>query len=313
LTPSPRSCAPAIELAGLTKRFGDVVAVDDLSFSVPRGTVTGFLGANGAGKTTTLRMLLALVTPTGGNAKILGQPYRELSDPLRRVGAVLEASSFYPGRTARNHLRVCAMAGGLDPKRVDTVLEIVGLTRAADRRVDDFSLGMRQRLGLATALLCDPEVLILDEPANGLDPEGARWLRRLLRGLAADGHTVLVSSHLLAEVAQSADSVLIMDHGRLIAQAALDELISAGQRVQVRSPRAAQLAAALQDQGANVRLLDADRLEVTGATGEQIGTLAAGRSIPIFEIAAQAPDLEDVFLRLTTSTQQDNQDMEVPA
>ena len=303
-----------IEVSGLTKRFAKgPLAVDHVTFAVEEGSVVGFLGPNGAGKTTTLRMLLGLVTPTEGTAAIHGRPYRELASPLHAVGAVLDSAAAHPGRTARNHLRIHALAGQVPVSRVEEVLKLVDLTAAAGRRVGGFSLGMRQRLGLATALLCDPEVLILDEPANGLDPEGARWLRRLLRGLAADGHTVLVSSHLLAEVAQSADSVLIMDHGRLIAQAALDELISAGQRVQVRSPRAAELAAALQDKGANVWLLDAERLEVTGATGEQIGTLAAGRSIPIFEIAAQAPDLEDVFLRLTASTPQNNQEMEVHA
>jgi ABC-2 type transport system ATP-binding protein len=304
-----------IEVSGLTKRFAEgPLAVDHVTFAVEEGSVVGFLGPNGAGKTTTLRMLLGLVTPTEGTATICGRPYRELVSPLHVVGAVLDSAAAHPGRTARNHLRIHALAGQVPVSRVEEVLELVDLTSAAGRRVGGFSLGMRQRLGLATALLCDPEVLILDEPANGLDPEGVHWLRRLLRDLAADGRTVLVSSHLLAEVAQTVDSVLIMNHGRLIAQAALDELISAaGQRVQVRSPRAAQLAAALQDQGANVRLLDSERLEVTGATSEQIGTLAAERSIPIFETAAQAPDLEDVFLRLTTSTQENNQDMEVPA
>jgi ABC-2 type transport system ATP-binding protein len=288
----------------LTKRFGDVVAVDDLSFSVPRGTVTGFLGANGAGKTTTLRMLLALVTPTGGNAKILGQPYRELSDPLRRVGAVLEASSFYPGRTARNHLRVCAMAGGLDPKRVDTVLEIVGLTRAADRRVDDFSLGMRQRLGLATALLGDPGVLILDEPANGLDPEGVRWLRALLRGFADGGGSVLVSSHMLAEVAQTVDRVVIIDKGRLIVDAPLPELTTAGgiaPVVRVRTPMALQLSAAVADDGARAVLAAPDLVEISGSTPERVGMLAAQRAIPVFESTIEAPDLEAVFFQLTAA------------
>jgi ABC-2 type transport system ATP-binding protein len=303
-----------IEVSGLTKRFAKgPLAVDNVTFAVEEGSVVGFLGPNGAGKTTTLRMLLGLVNPTEGTATIHGHPYRGLTRPLHVVGAVLDSAAAHPGRTARNHLRIHALTGQVPVSRVDEVLELVGLTSAAGRRVGGFSLGMCQRLGLATALLCDPEVLILDEPANGLDPEGVHWLRRLLRGLAAEGRTVLVSSHLLAEVAQTADSVLIMDHGRLIAQAALAELISAGHRVQVRSPRAAQLAAALQDKGADVRLLDAERLEVTGATGEQIGTLAAERSIPIFETAAQAPDLEDVFLRLTTSTQQNSQDMEVPA
>jgi ABC-2 type transport system ATP-binding protein len=213
-----------IEVRGLTKRFGRQLAVDQLSFSAEQGTVVGFLGPNGAGKTTTLRMLLGLVAPDAGQATINGRPYRDLPDPLGVVGAVLEDSAAHPGRTARNHLRIQAMAGHARPSRIEEVLEQVGLTDAADRRAGEFSLGMRQRLGLATALLCDPEILILDEPANGLDPAGVRWLRELLRDLAAEGRTVLVSSHILAEVAQTADSVVILDHGHLVAQSTLAEL-----------------------------------------------------------------------------------------
>jgi ABC-2 type transport system ATP-binding protein len=215
-----------IQIRGLTKRFGPVLAVDELSFAVEAGEVVGFLGPNGAGKTTTLRMLLGLVRPDAGTATINGQAYADLPEPLHQVGAVLEASSFHPGRTARNHLRIQAMAGEADPSRIDDVLELTGLTDAAGRRVGGFSLGMRQRLGLATALLTDPAVLILDEPANGLDPEGVRWLRDLLRGLAAEGTTVLVSSHILAEVAQTVDSVVILDRGRLVAQSSLAGLTS---------------------------------------------------------------------------------------
>jgi ABC-2 type transport system ATP-binding protein len=306
--------ATAIEARGLTKRFGDVLAVDGLSFQVPRGTVVGFLGPNGAGKTTTLRMLLGLIAPSEGVATINGRRYRQLPAPSHAVGAVLDASGGHPGRSARNHLRVHALATGAPAARVGEALELVELSEAADRRIGGFSLGMRQRLGLATALLCDPQILILDEPGNGLDPEGVRWLRGLLRGLAREGRTVLVSSHILAEVAQTADSVLIMDRGRLVAHAALDELIAAaGQRVEVRSPRAAELEVALMDQGASVRRLDSERLEVKGASGEQIGTLAAERAIPIFETATQALDLEDVFLRLTTRTQENHEEMEVSA
>jgi ABC-2 type transport system ATP-binding protein len=213
-----------IEVHGLTKRFGQVLAVDRLSFAVEPGEVVGFLGPNGAGKTTTLRMLLGLVRPDAGTATINGSSYTDLPEPLHQVGAVLEASSFHPGRTARNHLRVQALAGEADPSRIDDVLELTGLTDAADRRVGGFSLGMRQRLGLATALLTDPELLILDEPANGLDPEGVRWLRDLLRGMAAEGATVLVSSHILAEVAHTVDSVVILDRGRLVAQSSLADL-----------------------------------------------------------------------------------------
>jgi ABC-2 type transport system ATP-binding protein len=202
--------------------------VDGLSFEVQPGTVTGFLGPNGAGKTTTLRMLLGLVAPDEGTATIDGLPYRDLPEPLHRVGAVLEASSFHPGRTARAHLRIQALAARADQARVDDVLELVGLADAGNRRVGGFSLGMRQRLGLATALLADPDVLILDEPANGLDPEGIRWLRALLRGFAADGGTVLVSSHMLAEVEQTIDSVVIVDHGRLVAQGPVEALTADG-------------------------------------------------------------------------------------
>jgi ABC-2 type transport system ATP-binding protein len=213
-----------IEVRGLTKRFGQVLAVDQLSFTVEAGEVVGFLGPNGAGKTTTLRMLLGLERPDAGTATINGQPYPDLAEPLHQVGAVLEASSFHPGRTARNHLRVQALAGQADRSRVDDVLELTGLAEAADRRIGGFSLGMRQRLGLATALLTDPALLILDEPTNGLDPEGVRWLRDLLRGMAAEGATVLVSSHILAEVAHTVDSVVILDHGRLVTQSSLADL-----------------------------------------------------------------------------------------
>ncbi len=223
---TPSAAAPA-EARGLTKRFGPLTAVDRLSFTVPRGAITGFLGPNGAGKTTTLRMLLGLMTPSEGSALIDGRRYGDLPDPLHAVGAVLEASAAHPGRTARNHLRIHAMAGGAPPQRITRVLQLTGLADAADRRAGEYSLGMRQRLGLATALLCDPEILILDEPANGLDPEGVRWLRQLLRGLAAEGRTVLMSSHILAEVAQTVDHVVIVDQGHLVAQAALADL-SAG-------------------------------------------------------------------------------------
>jgi ABC-2 type transport system ATP-binding protein len=213
-----------IQAHGLIKSFGSVRAVDDLSFGVERGSVTGFLGPNGAGKTTTLRMLLGLVAPDAGTVTVDGRAYADLPEPLHQVGAVLEASSFHPGRTARNHLRIQALAAAVDPGRIDEVLDLVQLTSAAGRRIGGFSLGMRQRLSLATALLADPEILILDEPANGLDPEGVHWLRGLLRGFAAEGGTVLVSSHMLAETAQTVDSVVIIDHGRLVTQSPLASL-----------------------------------------------------------------------------------------
>jgi ABC-2 type transport system ATP-binding protein len=215
---------PVIKASGLTKRFGPVLAVDQLSFEVEPGTVTGFLGRNGAGKTTTLRMLLGLVAPDAGTATINGHAYADLAEPPHQVGAVLEASGFHPGRTARNHLRVQALAGQADPSRIEDVLDLVELTGAADRRIGGLSLGMRQRLALATALLTEPEVLILDEPTNGLDPEGVRWLRNLLRGLAAEGTAVLISSHMLAEVAQTVDQVVIVDRGRAVTQSGLAEL-----------------------------------------------------------------------------------------
>jgi ABC-2 type transport system ATP-binding protein len=289
-----------IEVKDLTKRFGGLVAVDRLSFEVEPGTVVGFLGPNGAGKTTTLRMLLGLVEPSSGAATICGRPYQQLDDPLHRVGAVLEASAAHAGRTARNHLRIQALAGRMSPARIDEVLDLVGLTSAADRRTGQFSLGMRQRLGLATALLCDPDIVILDEPANGLDPEGVRWLRELLRGLAADGRTVLVSSHILAEVAQTVDSVVILNHGRLVAHSTLEALTArSGRMVRIRTPRARELQAALTADGASARLVTADRVEVAGATPERVGTLAAERGIPIFETTTEAVDLEDVFFALT--------------
>jgi ABC-2 type transport system ATP-binding protein len=213
-----------MEAAGLTKRFAHLTAVDHVSFTVSEASVVGFLGPNGAGKTTTLRMMLGLIEPTEGRALINGRRYRDLPEPSHVVGAVLESSGAYPGRTARSHLRIAALAGQVPARRVDEVLDLVDLTWAAGRRVGQFSLGMRQRLGLATALLADPQILILDEPANGLDPEGVRWLRQLLRRLAGEGRTVLMSSHLLSEVAQVADSVVILDHGRLVTQSSLAEL-----------------------------------------------------------------------------------------
>jgi ABC-2 type transport system ATP-binding protein len=292
-----------IEVRGLTKRFGPVLAVDRLSFGVERGTVVGFLGPNGAGKTTTLRALLGLVRPTGGSATIHGKTYAELPDPTRQVGAVLEAASFHPSRRARDHLRVQALAGGIDPARVEAVLEPVGLQQVAGRPVGGFSLGMRQRLGIATAMLGDPEVLILDEPANGLDPQGVRWLRKLVRGLAEQGRTILVASHLLAEVAQTVDRVVIIDRGRLVAQSSLEEL-TAGTRpvVRVRTPRAQELADALSHGGVRVERVAADRLEVTGATAERVGMLAAQLGVPILESTTSAANLEEVFFQLTATT-----------
>jgi ABC-2 type transport system ATP-binding protein len=230
VAPSPSEMV--VSCKGLTKRYGELAAVDDVTFSLRAGTVTGYLGPNGAGKTTTLRLLLGLAEPTSGEALVFGRRYRELEQPIRRVGAVLESNDFHPARSGRDHLRMLALASGLPSSRVEEVLELVELGGAAKRRVRTYSLGMRQRLGLAAALLGDPQLLILDEPANGLDPAGVRWLRTFLQTLAAEGRTVLVSSHLLAEVAQTVDQVLIIDHGRLLARARLDELTSNGQSLE---------------------------------------------------------------------------------
>ncbi|HVU60022.1 MAG TPA: ABC transporter ATP-binding protein [Mycobacteriales bacterium] len=292
-----------IELSGLTKRFGDQFAVKDLTVTVEPGSVVGFLGPNGAGKTTTLRMLLGLVTPTTGSALIDGVRYADLSEPRHVVGAVLEASGAHPARTARRHLRIEAVVAAAPPGRVDAVLDLVGLHDAADRRVGTFSLGMRQRLGLATALLCDPDVLILDEPANGLDPEGVRWLRTLLRGLAEQGRTVLVSSHLLAEVAQTVDSVVIINRGRLVRHAALDELVSEAEVVvRVRTSDPAGLRKAVAAPGVTVTETGGEVVEIVGATPEHIGRTAADKRIPIFDINTETFDLEQLFLGLTGST-----------
>ena len=291
-----------IEVRQLTKRFGAVTAVDRLSFQVKAGTVTGFLGPNGSGKTSTLRMLVGLVRPDSGQARIWGNRYADLGVWRRKVGVVLEASGFHPGRTVRDHLRVRCAASGIAVSRADAVLGVTGLDGLAGRRAGALSLGERQRLGLAAALLGDPEVLILDEPGNGLDPAGVAWLRDLLRRLGGEGRTVLVSSHLLAEVAQTADQVIVIDHGRLISAGPVSHLTAATrQAVMVRTPRAAELRAALADERAAVRELAEDRLEITGASIEQVATLAAARGLPIFEISQQARSLEDAFLTLTAT------------
>jgi ABC-2 type transport system ATP-binding protein len=238
-----------IEVRDLRKRFGAISAVDGVSFDVHPGRVTGFLGPNGAGKTTTLRMILGLARPTGGTATIEGRPYRALSEPLRTVGAVLERSGFHPGRRARDHIRAVARAARIPESRADETIEIVALQNAARRRVGQYSLGMRQRLALATALLGDPRILILDEPANGLDPQGIRWLRDFMRWFASQGRTVLVSSHVLAEMSQTADAVIVIARGRVVAEGPIDELVAGRGAVEVRSPGAERLAAALRGRG----------------------------------------------------------------
>ncbi len=288
-----------IEVVGLSKRYGKVLADDHLSFRVEPGTITGFLGPNGAGKSTTLRSVLGLVHPDAGGATVLGRTYRELDRPLHQVGAVLEASEVHPGRSGRNHLRVLAAAAGVPRSRVEEVLALVELTAAAKRRVKGYSLGMRQRLGLATALLGDPEVLVLDEPANGLDPAGVRWLRDLLRSLAAEGRTILVSSHVLAEVAQTVDRVVIIHRGKLIQQASIAEVLAGAQGgTRVRSPEASRLRALLAAQGATVTELE-DTTLVADLPPERIGELAAANGIVLHELTIERATLEEVFLELT--------------
>jgi ABC-2 type transport system ATP-binding protein len=292
----------AIEVTGLTKRFGDIVAVEELSFTVREGTVTAFLGPNGSGKTTTLRMLLGLVEPSAGTATIGGRRYRELSQPIRHVGAVLESSSFHPARRARDHLRVIATAAGLPGTRVEEVLAQVGLTEAAGRRVGGYSLGMRQRLSLATALLGEPQILILDEPTNGLDPEGVHRLRQFMRAFADKGGTVLVSSHLLAEVALSVNDVVIITRGRLILQSPLDELArQSSSAVRIRTPQPDALQGVLRAAGITTEARDAETLIALETTPEVVGAAAARARAVIFEMSHERFDLEDVFLDLTST------------
>jgi ABC-2 type transport system ATP-binding protein len=290
-----------VDVERLTKTFGNLKALDDLSFSVRPGVVTGFLGPNGAGKTTTLRCLLGLLSPTGGTATIGGQRYRDLEHPVVTVGAALESSSFHPGRSARAHLQVMAQAAGLDTARCDALLAQVGLTDVGRRRVGGFSLGMRQRLALAQALLGDPGVLVLDEPANGLDPAGIAWLRGFLRALAAEGRTVLVSSHVLTEVQQTVDDIVVITRGRLVRQGTLAELEAGPGAVLVRTPTPELLRDALSATGLGAVEPGTDgRLRVVGSTAEQVGHLAFERGVELHELAAEAGDLERLFLEMTS-------------
>jgi ABC-2 type transport system ATP-binding protein len=293
---------PIIEINQLTKDYGDVRAVDDLSFAVEAGTIAGFLGPNGSGKTTTLRSLLSLVTPSVGSATIGGKAYGELRDPLRQVGAMLEAAA-HPARSARNHLRVLAAEARVPRSRVDELLDLVELGSAAGRRVGEFSLGMHQRLGLAGALIGDPGILVLDEPANGLDPEGIRWLRDFLRALAGEGRTILLSSHVLAEVAQTADEAVVINHGRLVVHAPLSELVNgrSGRRVRVRSSQLSELSAVLEGAGLLVAEDGGSVVTVAGAGEEAIAQLAFDHGIVLYEIAAEPTSLEQIFLELTAT------------
>jgi ABC-2 type transport system ATP-binding protein len=287
-----------IEVTDLRKRYRKTTAVDGLTFKIREGRITGFLGPNGAGKTTTLRVLLGLVLPTSGKATIDGHRYRSLEDPVRRVGAVLEATNYHPKRSGRNHLRMLATAGGIPTQRVDELLEFVGLGNVARRRVGGYSLGMRQRLSVAGALLGNPRLLVLDEPANGLDPEGIRWLRDFLRGFVGEGKTVFISSHVLAEVQQLVDEVVIIHRGRLVAHRTVDELTAgAAGGTRVRSPQAD----ALRDELARASVessLEGDRL-LTAAPPERVGEIAAANGIVLHELTAEATTLEEAFLELT--------------
>jgi ABC-2 type transport system ATP-binding protein len=289
-----------IEAKGLTKRYGGTVAVDDLSFTVPPGQVTGFLGPNGAGKSTTMRLILGLDAPDAGAVTVGGRPYPACRRPLFQAGALLEARTFHGDRSARNHLLCLALSNGIGRPRVDEVLELVGLRSVARRRAGGFSLGMSQRLGIAAALLGDPPVLMLDEPVNGLDPEGVVWIRTLLRTLAAEGRTVLLSSHLMSEMAMTADRLVIIGRGRLIAEATMAEFLAgSGGSVTVRSPQARALAALLTARGATVTRQDDDTLAVTGTTAEAIGELARTGGVTLTGLAAHQATLEDRYMELT--------------
>lgn len=284
----------------LTKRFGATVAVENLSFEVQPGRVAGFLGPNGAGKTTTLRALLGLIAPSSGTATVDGRPYRDLEDPARSVGAVLEGARFHPGRCGRDHLRIVAAAARLPDARVDAVLRLAGLADIGRRRVSQYSLGMRQRLALAGAMLGDPRALVLDEPANGLDPDGVRWLREFLRARAQEARTVLVSSHVLAEMAQTVDEVIVVSRGRLIAHAPLGELTQRARGgVRLRSPHATKLVQTLEEHGIAVQPQGHDVVAAARATLDEVGRVLAVSDVVIHEMTSTAPSLEEVFLQLT--------------
>ena len=290
-----------IEVRELTKRYGKVVAVDKLSFTVRPGIVTGFLGPNGAGKSTTMRVILGLDNPTSGDALIEGRHLLDAAKPLAAMGALLDAKQVHPNRSARNHLLVVAASNGLPAARADECLELVGLTSVAKRKAGGFSLGMSQRLGIATALLGDPKVLMFDEPLNGLDPEGIHWVRQFLRALASEGRTVLVSSHLMSEMAQTADHLVVIGRGALIADESMNTFLgrSQAQYVKVRSPRATELAELLSPAGARVSPGAGGMMNVAGASPEQIGDAAAAAGIPLYELMVVGQTLEDVFLALT--------------
>jgi ABC-2 type transport system ATP-binding protein len=289
-----------IEARGLTKRYGKTLAVDDLSFTVQPGRVTGFLGPNGAGKSTTMRMILGLDNPTAGQALIDGQRYRDLHHPLRKIGALLDAKWVHPNRSAHAHLRWMAVSNKISTKRVDEVLDMVGLTSVAKKRAGGFSLGMSQRLGIAGALLGDPEVLLFDEPVNGLDPEGILWIRKFMHRLADEGRTVLVSSHLLSEMSLTAQELIVIGRGKLIAQSSTEDFVTAATEntVKVRSPQVSKLRDALTGMNAVLRD-DADALIVSGLDSAQIGEIAAANQVVLHELSPQRGSLEEAFMQLT--------------
>ena len=288
-----------IELDGLTKRYGERAAVDDLTVRVEPGGVTGFLGPNGSGKTTTMRCVLGLTHPTAGTATVLGGPYRALDRPMRRVGALVDPRARHPGRTAYQHLRVLAQSNALPRRRVDEVVELVGLGSVAHERVRGFSLGMAQRLGIAAALLGDPEVLLLDEPVNGLDPEGIRWVRELLRELAGEGRTVLVSSHLMSEMEDTADHLVVLGRGRLLADVSMADVLGAHVAVRVRSPEAPLLSVALRQAGGLVSLELDGALRVEGLDAERVGDVAFAARARVHELTLVVASLEAAYLELT--------------
>jgi ABC-2 type transport system ATP-binding protein len=294
-----------IEARGLAKRYGSTAAVNDLSFTIRPGLVTGFLGPNGAGKTTTMRLILGLDHPSAGHVTVNGRPYAQLPDPMREVGALLDAGAVHGGRTARNHLLGLAQTNGIGQRRVDEVLGLVGLTDVAGKRTEGFSLGMRQRLGIAAALLGDPQILMFDEPVNGLDPEGILWIRNLMRSLAAEGRTVLVSSHLMSEMEYTADHLLVIGRGRLIADCGMSEFIArgSGQAVLVRTPQPDLLARAVAATGAAVADAGGDgNLEVRGLTEDQVSDLAFAQGIRLYHLAATRVSLEHAFMELTADS-----------
>ena len=293
-----------IEVENLSKRYGDKLAVDGLSFVVQPGTVTGFLGPNGAGKSTTMRMIAGLDKPTAGRVAVNGRDYRSAAAPMAELGVLLEAKAVHTGRSARNHLLALAQTNGISRQRVDEVIKIVGLHQVARKRVGGFSLGMGQRLGVASALLGNPTTVVLDEPANGLDPEGVLWMRTMLQGLAADGHTVFVSSHLLSEMAHTATRLIVIGRGRLIADTTVEEFVAqaSNNSVTVRTPDAARLRDLLLAPDITVTSEQSDVLRIDGLTAEHIGTIAWQAHLPVFELAVHQASLEEAFMTLTRDT-----------